>query len=78
VTTHPPLGTPELPAGDLNRRTAEVLDRVDAGEHLAITRHGVVVALLSPAVAHPLAGMVAAGTLAPADRGFFASEPHRP
>lgn len=62
MTAHPPLGAASISTTELNQRTAEVLDRVDAGEHLAVTRHGVVVALLSPAREHPLAGLVAAGT----------------
>ena len=78
MTTSPPLGTGTITAGDLNRSTAEVLDRVDAGEHLTVTRHGLVVALLSPATEHPLAGLVAAGLLAPAERtSGFATQPHR-
>lgn len=78
MTRHPPPGTTTVSAGELNRRTAQLLDRVHAGEQVAITRHGMTVALLSPAVEHQLAGLVAAGLLIPAERGaFFATEPHR-
>ena len=74
--THPPLGCATISAGDLNRATSAVLDRVDRGESVAVTRHGIVVAVLGPVVPHPLAGLVAAGLLTPAERvHYFATEP---
>ncbi|GAB2930428.1 hypothetical protein GCM10027047_28710 [Rhodococcus aerolatus] len=75
MTTHPPLGTTPVSAGDLNRSTAQVLDRVEAGEQLAITRHGIVVALLRPARPHPLAALVRAGLVEPAVQLSFPSQP---
>ena len=73
--THPPLRCARVSAGDLGRATSEVLDRVAAGETLTVTRHGAVVAVLSPLAPHPLAGLVAAGLLTPAERThYFATE----
>ena len=75
MATHPPLGVTEIASGDLNHHTAEVLTRVEAGETLTITRHGVVIAVLSPARAHPLAAMVRAGLVEPAVQQYFQTEP---
>lgn len=74
MTTHPPLGVTEIPSAELNHRTAEVLTRVEAGETLAVTRHGVVVAVLTPARAHPLAAMVRAGLVEPGTQQYFPAE----
>lgn len=75
MATPAPLGTTTVTSSELNHHTADVLARVESGEALAITRHGVVVALLSPARPHPLAAMVRAGTVEPADQMFFPSQP---
>ena len=58
----------EVPVRELNQDTAGVLARVKRGEELDVTERGVVIARLVPAQAHPLADLIAAGTLHPATR----------
>lgn len=50
---------------ELNNTTAAVLARVKRGEHVVVTERGRVVAQLVPAEPHPLAHLVARGTLHP-------------
>lgn len=53
----------EVPVRELNQDTAGVLARVKRGEEIDVTERGVVIARLVPAQAHPLADLVAAGSL---------------
>lgn len=60
---------------ELNQDTAGVLARVKAGEHLAVTERGRVVAHLSPADPVVLADLVATGRVRPPT---LAGPPPRP
>jgi prevent-host-death family protein len=53
----------EVPVRQLNQDTAGVLARVKQGEKLDVTERGTVIASLVPVASHPLADLVAAGTL---------------
>jgi prevent-host-death family protein len=53
----------EVPVRELNQDTAGVLARVKRGEAIEVTERGVVIARLVPAGPHPLADLVAAGSL---------------
>jgi antitoxin (DNA-binding transcriptional repressor) of toxin-antitoxin stability system len=55
----------EVPVRALNQDTAGVLSRVKAGEHLAVTERGRVVAHLTPAVSVALADLVTTGRVRP-------------
>jgi prevent-host-death family protein len=56
----------EVPVRELNQDTARVLARVKAGEHVAVTERGRVVAHLVPTSPGALGDLVAAGrVLAP-------------
>ncbi|MCD2194005.1 type II toxin-antitoxin system prevent-host-death family antitoxin [Actinomycetospora endophytica] len=55
----------EVPVRTLNQDTAGVLARVKAGEHLAVTERGQVVAYLTPAVPAALADLVTSGRVRP-------------
>lgn len=68
MTSPAPLGAPTITTTELNHRTTAVLARVQQGETLVITWHGVVVAQLVPTQPHPLARLVVAGLLHPAPR----------
>ena len=55
----------EVPVRALNQDTSGVLARVKAGEHLAVTERGRVIAHLSPAAPVELAELIAAGRVRP-------------
>ena len=60
----------EVPLRELNQDTAAVLARAKRCEEIDVTERGVVIARLVPAQAHPLADLIAAGTLhSPTRRG---------
>lgn len=56
----------QVPVRELNQRTADVLARVESGERVEITRHGVRVAIIEPAQPDPLGGLIESGELRPA------------
>jgi len=56
----------QVPIRELNQRTADVLARVEAGERVAITRNGSLVAILEPALPDPLNVLIESGELRPA------------
>ncbi|MCD2191091.1 type II toxin-antitoxin system Phd/YefM family antitoxin [Actinomycetospora soli] len=55
----------EVPVRALNQDTSGVLARVEAGEHLAVTERGRVIAHLSPVAPPELAELIAAGRVHP-------------
>jgi prevent-host-death family protein len=57
----------QVPIRELNQHTADVLARVEMGERVAITRNGRRVAIIEPAEPDPLAGLIEAGQLRPAE-----------
>jgi prevent-host-death family protein len=58
------MGT--VPVRALNQDTAGVLARVESGETIEITRHGVVIGRIVPAVSAEMDDLIAAGKLTPA------------
>ncbi|MEJ2867195.1 prevent-host-death family protein [Actinomycetospora sp. OC33-EN08] len=55
----------EVPVRALNQDTSGILGRVKAGEHLAVTERGRVIAHLSPVAPPELAELIAAGRVRP-------------
>jgi prevent-host-death family protein len=55
----------EVPVRALNQDTAGVLARVKAGEHVAVTERGRVVAYLTPAVPAALTDLITTGRVRP-------------
>ena len=56
----------QIPVRELNQHTADVLARVEMGERVEITRNGVPVAIIEPAVPDPLSTLIESGELRPA------------
>ncbi|SLI00646.1 antitoxin [Mycobacteroides abscessus subsp. abscessus] len=54
---------------ELNQQTRKVIDRVKAGEEIALTDHGELIARIVPAATSPLAALVSAGKVIPAIHG---------
>ncbi len=52
-----------VPVRELNRHTANVIARVEAGEQIEVIRNGTTVAVIAPASPHPLAALVNSGEL---------------
>lgn len=53
----------QVPIRELNQRTADVIARVEAGERVSITRNGIPVAILEPAIPDPLGPLIESGEL---------------
>ncbi len=68
----------EVSVRELHQDTAGVLARVQRGEEIDVTEQGVVIAQLVPAPAHPLADLIAAGTLHPPTRNGPVPRPTGP
>jgi prevent-host-death family protein len=56
----------QVPIRELNQHTADVMERVEMGERVEITRNGALVAIIEPAQPHPLGILVESGELNPA------------
>lgn len=54
---------------ELNQQTRKVINRVKAGEEIAVTDHGELIAHIIPAATGPLAALISAGKVLPAAQG---------
>ncbi|MDO3032201.1 type II toxin-antitoxin system Phd/YefM family antitoxin [Mycobacteroides abscessus] len=59
----------EVPMRELNQQTRKVINRVKAGEEIAVTDHGELIAHIIPAATGPLTALISAGKVLPAAQG---------